>query len=101
MQRPCHAFSLKGGHFLKNFHFPQNGPGLIHQQHSLLGKQDFAAGALQQHHTQFILELADLSAQCRLADMTGICRAAKVIMLRKCHQIFQIPDIHACVSVCD
>ncbi|MNR15171.1 hypothetical protein D3C85_1316880 [compost metagenome] len=81
MQRAGHGFPLLACHFLEHFDLAQHGARLIHQQQTGLGEQHFTTGALQQHHAQLILKLADLTAQRGLADVAGICRAAKMTML--------------------
>ena len=81
MQRAGHGLPLLTCHFLEHFDLAQHGARLIHQQQTRLSEQHFTTGALQQHHAQLVFQLADLTAQRRLADVAGICRTAKVAML--------------------
>ena len=46
-----------------------------------------AVGAFKQCHTQFLLELLDLSRQCRLTDKTAFCRLAEMEGVAKRNQV--------------
>ena len=81
MQRAGHRLPLLACHFLEHFDLAQHGARLIHQQQTGLGEQYLTTGALQQHHAQLIFQLADLTAQRRLADVAGICSTAKMAVL--------------------
>src|SRR5690606_17609173 len=51
--------------------------------------------AFHQRHAQFLLQLADLRRQRRLADEAGRGRAAEVAMVGQRHQVLEVAEVHA------
>ena len=94
MQRPTHLLAMAAGHLAKALRLAQHLARLGHQLQSRLGKQHLAAGALQKHHPQLLLQLADLIAQGGLADEAALGRPAKMALFGQSHQVFQIFEIH-------
>ena len=64
--------------------------------HGIAGgrEQHLAGGALDEDHSQFIFQLAQLTTQGRLADKAALRRLAKVFLLFQRYQIFEIAKVH-------
>ena len=72
----------------------QCGHQVAAQQLARLGQRHLLVAAVEQHHAQFFLELADLVRQRGLRDVQPLGRAGEVERARQGDEVTQVPQFH-------
>ncbi len=89
---PCSGLPFGARHLGQFFGLAEDAHRLVRDPFAERGEADDAARALDQHHAEQRLELAEAGGQGRLGDEAGIGRFAEMPVLAQRDQILELLD---------